>query len=75
MRKGKNCSNRYEAGPEEVWQGPDGWAPEYLTDHPPPGKWSASEIGYHLASSEITGAVRLRRLLAEELPVIQGSDP
>jgi len=33
------------------------------------GKWSAREIVHHLADSEMTSAIRLRRLIAEERPV------
>ena len=34
--------------------------------------WSVREIVHHLADSEMTSAIRLRRLLAEENPLIQG---
>jgi hypothetical protein len=36
--------------------------------------WSAREIVHHLADSEMTSAIRLRRLLAEEQPEIVGYD-
>jgi hypothetical protein len=36
--------------------------------------WSAREIVHHLADSEMTSAIRLRRLLAEDKPVIGGYD-
>ena len=39
-----------------------------------PGKWSAREIVHHLADSEMTSALRLRRLIAEDRPAIQGYD-
>ncbi|HEX5081552.1 MAG TPA: DinB family protein, partial [Blastocatellia bacterium] len=39
-----------------------------------PGKWSAAEIVQHLADSEMTSAIRLRRLLVEDRPVIHGYD-
>jgi len=39
-----------------------------------PGKWSAREIVHHLADSEMTSAIRLRRLIAEDHPMIQGYD-
>lgn len=39
-----------------------------------PGKWSAKEIVHHLGDSESTAAIRLRRLLVEDNPVIQGYD-
>src|SRR5579859_4249379 len=36
--------------------------------------WTAREIVHHLADSEMTSAIRLRRLIAEEQPVIVGYD-
>ena len=36
--------------------------------------WSAREIAHHLADSEMTSAIRLRRLLCEDNPVIGGYD-
>ena len=45
-----------------------------IAAHPIPGKWSAREIVQHLGDSEITSAIRLRRLMSEEYPVIQGYD-
>ncbi len=42
--------------------------------HPIPNKWSAAEIVHHLADSEMTAALRLRRLIAEDHAVIQGYD-
>ena len=47
---------------------------EELAGRPGPGKWSAREIVHHLADSEMTAAIRLRRLLAEERPEIKGYD-
>ena len=45
-----------------------------LDARPAPGKWSAREIVHHLADSEMTSALRLRRLIAEDRPTIQGYD-
>jgi hypothetical protein len=45
-----------------------------LKAKPAPGKWSAREIVHHLADSEMTAAVRLRLLLAEDRPTIRGYD-
>jgi hypothetical protein len=36
--------------------------------------WTPREIVHHLADSEMTSAIRLRRLLAEDHPVIGGYD-
>jgi hypothetical protein len=48
--------------------------PDELDFKPAPGKWSVREIVHHLADSEITAAVRLRLLLAEDRPTIRGYD-
>jgi hypothetical protein len=47
---------------------------EELGARPAPGKWSAREIVHHLADSEMTSAIRLRLLLAEDRPTIHGYD-
>lgn len=38
------------------------------------GRWTIREIIHHLADSEMTAAIRLRLLLAEDRPVIRGYD-
>jgi len=48
--------------------------PDELDFKPAPGKWSVREIVHHLADSEVTAAVRLRLLLAEDRPTIRGYD-
>src|SRR4029453_4375756 len=48
--------------------------PEELDARPAPNRWTAREIVHHLADSETTSAIRLRRLLAEDHPHIQGYD-
>ncbi len=48
--------------------------PEELDARPGPGRWSTREVLHHLADSEMTAAVRLRVLLAEERPTIRGYD-
>ena len=48
--------------------------PKELDARPAPGKWSVREIIHHLADSEMTAAVRLRLLLAEDRPEIKGYD-
>ena len=39
-----------------------------------PDDWTARMVVHHLADSEMTSAIRLRRLLAEDHPVIGGYD-
>ena len=65
---------RYEDGYAEVARSLEGFPEERLTERPLPGKWSACEIVHHLADSEMTSAIRLRKLLVEESPVIEGYD-
>lgn len=38
------------------------------------GGWTARQVIHHLADSEAMAYIRLRRLLAEDLPVIRGYD-
>jgi len=65
---------RYRDGFEQVRRALDGFPPARLTARLFPGKWTAAEIVHHLADSETQSAVRLRKLLAEAHPVIQGYD-
>ncbi|MCJ7441025.1 MAG: DinB family protein [Thermoanaerobaculaceae bacterium] len=65
---------RYASGTAEVVSSLEGFPPDKLATRAFPGKWSAAEIVHHLADSEMTSAIRLRRLLAEERPVIHGYD-
>jgi hypothetical protein len=65
---------KYAAGYDEVVSALEGFPADHLTAHPIAGKWSAAEIVQHLADSEMTSAIRLRRLLVEDKPVIQGYD-
>src|SRR2546427_13126277 len=65
---------QYKEGYNEVTRSLDGFPADLLTAHPIQGKWSAAEIVHHLADSETTSALRLRRLLVEDHPLIQGYD-
>jgi len=65
---------QYGAGYDEVIDALDNFPAESLGAHPIPGKWSAREIVHHLGDSESTSAIRIRKLLVEDDPVIQGYD-
>jgi hypothetical protein len=65
---------KYREGYNEVSRSLEGFPADSLTAHPIEGKWSAAEIVHHLADSETTSGVRLRRLLVEDHPLIQGYD-
>ena len=65
---------KYREGYRVVNDALRGISDQELDARPAPGKWSAREVVHHLADSEMTSAIRLRRLIAEERPVIQGYD-
>ena len=65
---------RYKDGYRQVVAALDGATDAQLDRLPAPGKWTARQIVHHLADSEMTSAIRLRRLLAEENPLIVGYD-
>jgi hypothetical protein len=65
---------RYKDGYREVAAAVEGASDKELDSKPAPGKWTAREIVHHLADSEMTSAVRLRLLLAEENASIRPYD-
>jgi hypothetical protein len=65
---------RYREGPHVVEAALAGASDAALDARPADGGWTAREVAHHLPDSEMTGAIRLRRLIAEDQPVIQGYD-
>ena len=65
---------QYADGYKEVTAALENFPPEKLTARPFAGKWTAAEIVQHLADSEMGSALRLRKLLTEDFPVIFGYD-
>ncbi len=65
---------QYRDGYAEVAEALLKITPEQLDARPGPGRWCAREIVHHLADSEMTAAVRLRLLIAEDRPEIKGYD-
>lgn len=65
---------RYREGPAVLEAAFEGM-PEAELDRPSEdGGWTPREIAHHCADSELTSAIRLRRLLAEDSPRIDGYD-
>jgi hypothetical protein len=64
----------YRDGYRAVVEALHGATEEQLAARPSAGKWSAREIVHHLADGEMSAAIRLRLLIAEERPVIQAFD-
>jgi hypothetical protein len=65
---------RYKDGYRAVAAALEGATDRDLDARPAPGKWSAREIVHHLADSEMTSAIRLRLLVAEEHAAIRPYD-
>jgi DinB superfamily len=65
---------KYKDGYHEVTAALEGASDKELDARPAPGKWTAREIVHHLADSEMTSAIRLRLLVAEENAAIRPYD-
>ena len=65
---------QYEDGERAVRAALDGITAAGLEGREAPGEWSPREIVHHLADSEMTSAVRLRLLIAQDAPTIIGYD-
>jgi hypothetical protein len=65
---------RYREGPGVVEAALAGVGDKSLDRRPADAGWSAREVVHHLADSEMRSAIRLRMLLAEDSPTIQGYD-
>ena len=66
--------DQYRAGYAAVVDALAGADDAALDRRPGPGTWSAREIVHHLADSEMTSAIRFRRLIAEDKPTVVGYD-
>ncbi len=65
---------RYRRGANDVVDAIAGATDADLDRVPPSGAWTAREIAHHLADSESMAYIRLRRLIAEDDPLIAGYD-
>jgi len=65
---------RYKDGPRVVEEALAQIGEARLDVRSEPDGWTAREIVHHLADSEMTSAIRLRRLIAEDHPQIAGYD-
>jgi hypothetical protein len=65
---------RYAAGHQAVLDALQGITDAELDARPNPDQWTPREVVHHLADSEMTSAIRLRRLLVEDHPEIPNYD-
>ena len=64
----------YDGGWDELRGALAGITEPELDARPGADEWTAREVVHHLADSEMRAAIRLRQLIAEDAPVIQGYD-
>jgi predicted transcriptional regulator len=64
----------YIAGPAVIRAAVAGLTDAELDTRPADGGWTPREIVHHTADSEMTSGIRLRRLIAEDDPLIVGYD-
>jgi hypothetical protein len=65
---------QYRAGHGEVVDAFQGVTDEELDRSAIAGEWTPRQIAHHLADSEMMSAIRIRRLLTEDQPVIYAYD-
>ena len=65
---------RFRRGPELVASSLTGAAGSEVDFEPAPGQWSVRQIVAHLSDSEVVGAFRLRRVVAEDEPRLEAYD-
>ena len=71
----RTLMDRYRIGTADVEAALAGITDAELDRPPPsPDDWTARQVAHHLADSEAMAYIRLRRLIAEDAPVIAGYD-
>jgi hypothetical protein len=65
---------QYKDGYLLIVEALDGISEQELDAREGEGEWSPREVVHHLADSEMTSAIRLRLLIAEDVPHIVGYD-
>jgi len=65
----------YLAGPKLLRDAIAGMTEQELNAAPIPGKWSTRQVVCHIADFEPVYADRMKRVIAEENPPLQGGDP
>ena len=66
--------NQYADGYDAVVTALEGITAEELDAREGPGEWSPRQVVHHLGDSEMTSAIRIRRMIAEDHPLLQGYD-
>jgi uncharacterized damage-inducible protein DinB len=64
--------DEYARGGEDLTRAIAGLSPAELTAFPVPGTWSIHQIVIHLMDSDLIGADRMKRIIAEDGPLLIG---
>jgi uncharacterized damage-inducible protein DinB len=64
----------YERGPSTLRNAAHGLTPEQLNTRIAPGTWSIQEVIVHMVDSDQAATHRMRRIAAEELPLLVSYD-
>ncbi len=67
--------DQYRAGPAQLRKAVSGMSREQLAARPVAGKWSTLEVICHIADFEPIYADRMKRVIAEENPLLLAGDP
>ena len=65
---------RYALGPELLSYAASGLTSDQEQARPGPGAWSVAELVAHMVDSDAVGTDRMKRVLAESSPILQGFD-
>jgi len=66
--------DRYAQGPDALRRAVAGMTREQVLSRPVPGKWSTLEVVCHIADFEPIYADRMKRVIAEEAPLLLSGD-
>ncbi len=65
----------YLSGPEKLREAVAGMSDDHFDATPIPGKWSTRQVVCHIADCEVVYADRMKRVIAENNPVLLNLDP
>ena len=70
----KSMIDRYALGPSVLAYAVEGLTPADARSRPGPGVWSIAELAAHLADSDLVASDRMKRVIAEDDPVLMPYD-
>jgi uncharacterized damage-inducible protein DinB len=70
----RNLLDLYEDGGRKLLKAIDGLTEADLTSFPVPGTWSIKQVVAHLADCDLVFSDRMKRVIAEDNPTLQGFD-